>query len=240
VATFRLQGDDVDVVYRDAVAFDTNGVKMAGGDFKAVRSAMAGEWVPVYISNVHEWGGATDPLEMLPQDAVGVQYTLNAPGLKVCLAFAEDGSCARLMNENSSTRTIGPSGVDTVYVTVDAKDLTASTDFKVNVVGKATSLTITFFLPTIMFIEAIPEEGKLPVQKTGEVPNADGSYEEFWVGSTYDFYLGVFKPDANGGLVLCPECELTVHRGNGTSDQVMFEESTFKNGYATISVISTK
>jgi len=133
VATFRLQGDDVDVVYRDAVAFDTNGVKMAGGDFKAVRSAMAGEWVPVYISNVHEWGGATDPLEMLPQDAVGVQYTLNAPGLKVCLAFAEDGSCARLMNENSSTRTIGPSGVDTVYVTVDAKDLTASTDFKVNV-----------------------------------------------------------------------------------------------------------
>ena len=239
VATFRPQGD-VDVVYREAVAKDTSASGTVLGKFSPKTAAMAGEWVPVYISNVHEWGGATDPLEMLPQDAVGVQYTLNAPGLKVCLAFAEDGSCARLMNENSSTRTIGPSGVDTVYVTADAKDLTASTDFKVNVVGKATSLTITFFLPTIMFIEAIPEEGKLPVQKTGEVPNADGSYEEFWVGSTYDFYLGIFKPDGFGGQVLCPECELTIHRGDGTSKQVMFEESTFKNGYATISVISTK
>ena len=239
VATFRPKGD-VDVVYRDAVALDTNGTKMAGGDYKAVKSAMAGEWVPVYVTNVHEPDKSSDPLEMLPQDAAGVQYTLNAPGLMVCVAVAEDGTCATLMDETNSTRTIGPSGVDTVYVTVDMNDLTASTDFKINVVGKTTSQTITFFLPIIMFIEAVPDSGKLPVEKPGEVPNADGSYEDYWVGGRYDFAMAIFKPDGNGGAILCPECELTVHRGNNTSEQVVFNEVTFKNGYAIITVMSTK
>ena len=239
VATFRPKGD-VDVVYRDAVALDTNGTKMAGGDYKAVKSAMAGEWVPVYVTNVHEPDKSSDPLEMLPQDAAGVQYTLNAPGLMVCVAVAEDGTCATLMDETNSTRTIGPSGVDTVYVTVDMNDLTASTDFKINVVGKTTSQTITFFLPIIMFIEAVPDSGKLPVEKPGEVPNADGSYEDYWVGGMYDFAMAIFKPDGNGGAILCPECELTVHRGNNTSEQVVFNEVTFKNGYAIITVMSTK
>ena len=240
VATFRPQGD-VDVVYAEAVAKDTSSAGTVLGKYSPKTVAMAGEWVPVYITSVHKPEKDTDPLDLFPQDAAGSSYTLKVDDLvQVCLQVAEDGSCATPMDQTMS-RIIGPTGVDTVYVTVNMEDLAASSVFNISVAGKTTSLQITFFLPEILFIQAIPDSGMLPVEKPGEVPDPEtGEYEEYWVGGMYDFFMAIFKPDGKGGLILCPECELTVHRGNGTSDQVMFDEVTFQNGYATITVISTK
>ncbi len=246
VATFRPQGE-VDVIYRDGIAQDTNGVEMTGGRYSVTTSAMAGDWVPVYISSVHEPKSSSDPLDILPMDASNVPYTLNAdPLMQVCLKVADDGSCAELLTAANANRTIGPTGVDTVFVTVLETDFekadNGQKEVGISVVGRTNTMKIKFFLPVIQFIEAIPDSGVLPVAKSGDT-EADGNNGERWVGSVVDLYLAIFKPDGDGGIIPCPDCKLTIHMysgADGTSEGIVFSqpETTFENGYAVISLTS--
>ena len=154
-----------------------------------------------------------------------------------------DGSVARVRLTSGQKRIIGESGVDTLYATIDMDNMTNSIQsFKVGATGRENTVSFSFYLPQITFIEKIPEEGDSAKSVKGMTPNSDGTYDEYWVGSVYDLYLAVLKPNEDGSYSAClSECDgLTVHMGSQTSPKIQFIDSTytFENGYATISVRS--
>ena len=239
IASFRKSGE-VDVVYANGVAKDTNGVPIRGGNYTLKNNAIAGELVPIYVSSVAAIEGQNG-LEIFPDDAVGVQYTLSYDKLLTLYYKEADGSYVKV--PSGQARTIGVSGIDTLYATVSMDDMISPIQsFNVSVTGRPNALTLSFYLAQITFIEKIPEEGTTAKAVSGLSPNADGTYEEYWSGSIYDLYLAVLIPNKDGSYSPClTECDgLKIHKGAATSPKIDFipEEVGFKNGYATISVRS--
>ena len=238
VTSFRQGGFDVDVVYANAQAvyIDDEDPKndMVLGSFVPTTSAMGGQLVPVYISTVVENTDVPGELFMTPTDAVGIEYTLTYDSkMKVYYKDAEKGLVEL---ESGKSRKVSESGVDTVYATVPMVDLTDFVQpFDIGVAGGEHALTINYFLPRITFVSVPDSTAK---QVTGLNPNDDGSYEEFWVGSSHDLYLVVVKPGADGFYYPCiEECNgLSVHKGEGTSPNIDVDSATFHNGFATVSV----
>ena len=247
VATFRMSGE-VDVVYKNGTAYDTTGKAISGGKYTLLKTAMAGQMVPVYVSSVAPASDGKDEVDIYPEDAKGVEYTLAYD--RIMKAYAKEvdpltGTESYVKLASGATRKIGDSGVDTVYVTVDMNDMTkAIQNFSVSVSGKPqNALNISFYLPQITFIEKIPEVGETAKSITGPQPEPDGTYEELWVGAQYEMYLAVLKPNADGWTYspCLEECDgLEIHKGTGTSPKVEFvpDKVKFKDGYATISVRS--
>lgn len=236
VADFRPKGE-VDVLYADGVAYDTNGVKIPGGDFSLIKSEMGGELVPVYVTSVRKPDNATDPLEILPDDAINVSYSLDHDPLMQVFYKNEAGDLVRV----TGSRTIGDSGIDTLYVTVDMADLAgAIVPFTINVTGRTNMRTINFYLPQIAFVSKPDSTGDII---SGQNP-ADPAFEELWVGSVYDFYLTIMKPNDDGSYYTCTDCHLNlVVSVAETSEGIMVtldSTATFQDGYATISVVSSK
>ena len=244
VATFRISGE-VDVVYANGVAIDTNGVSIPGGKYTLKTSAMAGEFIPVYVSSVAAGEGSVKSVEIFPQDAIGVEYTLTYDKLLVLYydSTLADGSKARVRLGSGQKRVIGESGIDTLYATIDMDNMTNSIQtFSVSVAGRENALTLSFYIAQIAFVESIPEEGGVAKSVKGSSPNADGSYNEYWIGSIYDLHLAALIPNKDGSYSPClTECDgLKIHKGAESSPKIDFipEEVEFKNGYATISVRS--
>ena len=246
VATFRMSGE-VDVIYKNGVALDTTGKEIPGGKYTLQTTAMAGQLVPVYVSSVAPKADGS-AVEIFPEDAKGVDYTLaydRVMKVYVKEVDALTGTESYVKLASGAARKIGDSGVDTVYVTVDMDDMTeAIHTYSVSVSGKLqNALNISFYLPQITFIEKIPGEGETAKSVKGQAAEADGSYEEKWVGTLYDMYLAVLKPNADGKTYspCLEECDgLEIHKGAGTSPKIDFTPATvkFKDGYATIQVRS--
>ena len=243
VASFRPSGE-VDVVYADGEAVDINddtGEIKKLGKYKAVKSAMGGEFVPVYISNVGEAENPGQPLVIQPIDAKGMKYTLTPSSNLMKLyerTVDENGAETFKKIAFGDSREIGESGVDTVYVTVEMDDLTEpNNQFTVGVTGRPNTLKINFYLPIIQFVSAPDSTGEVT---NGDKPEADGTYDERWVGSIYELYLAVLKPNDNGDYYICEDCNFTIHRDPRTSDYITFADAEFVNGYATISIVATK
>ena len=241
IATFRMTGD-VDVVYANATVVDTTG-EATGAKINLKTTAMAGDKVPVYISNV---APSDNGVEVSPEDAVGVEYTLSPDNMMTVFEKVLDpvsGSYKYDRIVSGTKRTIGASGIDTVYVTVEMDDMDAAIKtFKISVAGRDNAMAIKFYLPQISFIEKIPEAGESAVSTKGQKANADGSYEEYWKGAVYDMYLAVLKPNDDGTYSPClEECNgLVIHKGAGTSPKIDFipDTAVFNDGYATIAVRS--
>ena len=240
VTSFRQGGFDVDVVYANAQAvyIDDEDPKndMVLGRFVPTTSAMGGQLVPVYISTVVENTDVPGELIMTPTDAVGVEYTLTYDSkMKVYYKDAEKGLVEL---ESGKSRKVSESGVDTVYATVPMVDLTDFVQpFDIGVAGGEHKLTINYFMPFILFVSAPDSTAEVV---TGSTPKADGTYEEYWVGTTRKLYLAIVKPGADGAYYPCvQECNgLSVHMGAGTSPNIDVEPATFNNGFATVSVRS--
>ena len=243
VATFRMSGE-VDVIYANGVAKDTNGVDIPNGKYNLQTTAMAGEYIPIYVSSVAPGEGNTKGVEIFPQDAIGVEYTLTYDKVLTLWydSVTTEGTVRKRLGSGQK-RNIGESGVDTLYATIDMDNMTNSIQsFNVSVTGRQNAVTISFYLPQITFIESIPEEGGNAKSVKGQTANADGTYDEYWVGSVYDLYLAVLKPNEDGSYSPClTECNgLKIRKGSTTSAKIDFipEEVEFNNGYATISVRS--
>ena len=247
LTTFRMSGE-VDVVYKNGTAYDTTGKAISGGKYTLLQTAMAGQMVPVYVSSVAPASDGKDEVDIYPEDAKGVEYTLAYDRVMKVYEKQIDpatGTESYVKLASGATRKIGDSGVDTVYVTVDMDDMTeAIHTYSVSVSGKPqNAMNISFYLPQITFIEKIPGEGEKAKSVTGQKPEADGSYEELWVGTLYEMYLAVLKPNADGKTYspCLAECDnLEIHKGAGTSPKIDFnpENVKFKDGYATINVRS--
>ena len=248
VMSFQTSGE-MSVVYKNGSAMSINtetGDVTKLGDYTPKMIEMGGKMVPVYISNVAPRSGS-DSLDIFPDDAVNQPYALAYDKLMKVYEKVIDpatGTESYVKIASGAQRTIGQSGVDTVYVTVDMEDLTeAIQTFSISVGGKADkALNISFYLPQITFIEKIPEAGETAKSITGQQPEADGSYEELWVGTQYEMYLAIVKPNLDKTYSPClEECNgITIHKGAGTSPKIDFtpEQVTFQDGYATVSVRS--
>ena len=243
VQTFTPAGE-LDVVYGNAVSkyIDDEDSKNDKdlGTYQLVTSEMGGKLVPVYVSNV---GPYEDNLLLVqPSLAVGMSYALAFDPLMQVYYKNEAGDLVRIYA--GDTRTIGESGVDTLWATVEMDDLTQPlTEFTIGVAGRPNAMHVSFYLPVISFVSA-PDS--TATQVTGQQPEADGTYEEHWVGTLYDLYLAILKPmtDASGSVKYYPckeDCEgLLIHKGAETSPKVDFipEQIAFHDGYATVQVRS--
>ena len=247
VMSFKTVGE-VDVLYKNGNAISVNektGDVNQKGKYTVKTTAMAGEMIPIYVSNVAP-GTDADDLEIFPDDAVGMEYTLTYNNMMNVFRTVFDPATGTEVYQrlhSGEKQTIGPAGVDTLYASVDMENLQEPiTPFEISVSGRANPLTVYFYLPQITFIKNIPEEDQNAVPVQGQTPKADGSYEENWAGKIYEMYLAVVKPNTDDTYSLCTEeCNgLMIHKGSETSPKIDFipEEVEFKNGYATISVRS--
>lgn len=241
MASFRVSGE-VDVVYADGVAKDSNDVNIPNGKYTLIKSAMGDELVPVYISNVAPGETESSPISIYPDDAIGLTYSLapSSPLMKVYKKVFDPVSASEAYKliGSGEKQTIGASGIDTVYVTVAIDDLTAANQtFEIGVAGRPNTMKINFYLPRISFVSAPDSTGNAV---TGMPKETDGSYEEYWVGSVYDLYLAVLKPVGDGNYVPCKDCNLTVHKSVSSAEGIDFKEIHFENGYATLPIVATK
>ena len=236
---------DLDVVYKDAKAVyideeDSKYDKILG-EYHLTNTEMGGKYVPIYISNVGDYDGE---VVIQPALAAGVSYALDFDAKMKVLYKDAEGYYHPV--SSGEARTIGESGVDTLYVTVEMDDLKETLqEFSIKVAGRSNAQKINFYLPVISFVSAPDSTAKLV---TGQKPNDDGTYEEWWVGSIYDLYLAILKPsvgsDGKVKYYTCKEdCEgIEIHKGAETSLGIDFipETVSFHDGYATISVRSLK
>ena len=174
VAAFRMSSD-VDVVFANGVAKDTNGVALKDGKYIVEISAVAGEMIPIYISNVASDADSKD-VEILPQEAIGAEYTLSFDKLMKVYRKSVDSKGKETFQKISSGEmlTIGESGIDTLYATVDKEDMSDSVQsFEVSVMGRPNSLKLIFALSEELI------EDKIPVKR-----NIDFAAHSFRVSMT--------------------------------------------------------
>jgi hypothetical protein len=107
-----------------------------------------------------------------------------------------------------TTLTVGPSGVDTLWVTVNTANMTAATvSHTIQVTGRNAIATVTFTLPQIAFVDSL--------YTTVVSPTSGISFfneEELWVGSYYDLYLVAYDPTvqvAGSPVVICETCNFS-------------------------------
>ena len=250
VFSFKTTGE-VDVIYMDGEAISVNeetGEVTSRGNYTLQTSAMGGELVPVYISNVAppDESSGSSKLQIFPDDAAKMTYSLSYSSyMHVYEKIVDPATGAEGYSplRPGAQRQIGDSGVDTVYATVEMEDLQEPiTPFTISVAGRENAMTIYYYLPQITFIEKIPDPGENPKSVTGQSRQADGSYEENWVGSIYEMYLAIVRPNPDGTFSQClEECNgLVIHKGVATSPKIDFipDSAVFYNGYATISIRS--
>ena len=253
VMSFKTTGE-VDVLYKNGNAISVDeetGDVVQKGKYNVETIAMGGEMIPIYVSNVAP-GTDSDDLEIFPDDAAGMEYTLAYNNMMTVYRKVVDpttGAEAYQKLHSGEKQTIGPAGIDTLYATVDMENLQQPiTPFEISVSGRPTPLTLYFYLPQITFIEKIPEtEDEVAVPVKGQTPKADGSYDENWVGTIYDMYLAILVPDLDGTYSICTEkCNgVAIHKGSETSPKIDFmwdepeqTEAYFVNGYTKISIRS--
>ena len=254
VMSFKTTGE-VDVLYKNGNAISVDeetGDVVQKGKYTVETIAMGGEMIPIYVSNVAP-GTDSDDLEIFPDDAVGMEYTLAYNNMMNVFRKVIDpatGTEVLQRLHSGEKQTIGPAGIDTLYASVDMENLQEPiTPFEISVSGRPNPLTLYFYLPQITFIEKIPEtEDEVAVPVKGQTPKADGSYDENWVGTIYDMYLAILVPDLDGTYSICTEkCNgVAIHKGSETSPKIDFynpddpdaAEVYFVNGYAAISIRS--
>ena len=253
VMSFKTTGE-VDVLYKNGNAISVDeetGDVVQKGKYTVETIAMGGEMIPIYVSNVAP-GTESEDLEIFPDDAAGMEYTLAYNNMMTVYRKVVDpttGAEAYQKLHSGEKQTIGPAGIDTLYATVDMENLQQPiTPFEISVSGRPTPLTLYFYLPQITFIEKIPEtEDEVAVPVKGQTPKADGSYDENWVGTIYDMYLAILVPDLDGTYSICTEkCNgVAIHKGSETSPKIDFvwdepeqTEAYFVNGYTKISIRS--
>ena len=233
---FKVAGGELDVATRDAVVIDTNGVLVEGKKYPFVKRALAGEKVPVYISSVADpcqgKESCSDALLMDVSSAAGRSYVLATDDdLNV---YVKNSKGKFEILPSGSARTVGASGVDTVYVTVPLVAVNKAVEtFHVGVAG-STMAAIDFVAPVIRFMK--------DATTTTEVVIGDDHSVERKVDTYYDFYLAAFMPGEDGTLSFCEECNFPLMLGSSTSSKLELKNDSIAivKGHAKITLRSTK
>ncbi|MDR1760031.1 MAG: fibro-slime domain-containing protein [Fibrobacter sp.] len=202
--SFRIAGN-LNVMTRDSKSEET------GRTWRFRGSAMAGIRIPVYISAFAD-NGPTLPLDVDEESAVGQTYSLDlSDGLRLYSADHPDS----ILTE-SAVRTIGSSGMDTVWVTVLVGSMTdaASAAHTVKVVGRTAVANLTFYLPAIAFVDSTYSTRVVP-SGTKFFTDSDDP-EDSWTLIRYPLYLVAYDPTlpendpALGTIQICEDCNFSL------------------------------
>jgi len=237
--TFRSAGG-VEVVYGDAVAvrFNDSDDEIGRTSYSYVESAMAvfgnpseKDMIPVYVSALA--GTENGKLIMIPDDAAGSSYSLDIPANLNVYHRNEQGGFSPVSSDDLIT--IGPSGVDTVFVFASSFSMLSEKEtIRLGVMGGTAEAELTFFLPKLSFVDS---KGDVI---SGSVPH-ENQYDELWVGSYYDFNLVALVPKDDGSYALCSDCNFDIALSEKSSPGIEAKGSSgwkIKNGRAKISVRS--
>ena len=232
---FKVAGGELDVATRDAVVIDTNGVLVEGKKYPFAKYAMGNEYVPVFISSIVDpcqgKASCSEPLTMDVNAAAGQAYTLTADADMSVYVKKSDGKFDVL--RSGSARTVGESGVDTVYVMVPQVVMTQGvTPYHIGVAGRS-SAEIKFYTPVLQFMK----DGA----STTEVLVGDPQTTERKLDTYYDFHIAAFKPTDDGSFAFCGECNFPLSLGAETSPKLELKTDSIKivKGRAMISIRST-
>ena len=238
---FSVEGS-LDVVSKPGVARDEDSNDM--GSYAPVTSSLASSEgnparVPIYIGSLMDQGET-----VLIDLASGVDqsYSIsvtNAQGVAsgdVTLEYKDASGNFQTWN-GKSQRTIGESGIDTIYASLQMafmKEQQETYDFAVS--GHAVKTSVTFFAPKLVFVES---------ETSMEQISGDLATEERFVGPMYNFYLVALAPSMTdpGKYEECGErCNFPLAIGSLTSPGITTADTALMlvNGRATVSIYSTK
>ena len=198
---FRIKGN-LDVMTQTSTYIVNAGDEKSpyynsGAKWTFVGEGLAGSRVPVYVSAFAD--GGVDLLS-----AVGQKYTLVLD--KGMTAYATK------TGETPITwpKTIGETGIDTVWIYQGLDGLTANPEEKS--VSLKTAAKIKFYAPRLDFAEpvTIDSAGKVTAWKhplAGDPDSLDGDEYFHWIGSDVDLYVLIVNPATNE---ICTDCQMTL------------------------------
>jgi len=229
---------NVGIANREAVVVSNDGTKSLPYEFSSMAlastssidgSVSASQLVPLYIASIVDPCNSTticnDPLEM--HSAAGATYSLKSSSNKVIFYAKKNGKFTEI--DPSASRTIGASGIDTVYATIPADELSAEAEkVSINVKGSSRIAEITFFAPKLVFVKS---EASL------EVVNSDPDSRLRLQGASYEIYLIAIRPDHT----ICTECNFSISKGIQTSAGInVIAGGRITNGRGVVGILATR
>ena len=200
----------------------------SGSKWTFVGEGLAGSRVPVYVSAFAD--GGVDLLS-----AVGQKYTLVLD--KGMTAYATK------TGETPITwpKTIGESGIDTIWIYQGLDGLTANPEEKS--VSLKTAAKIKFYAPRLDFAEPVTVDSaghvtawKHPI--AGDPDSLDGDEYFHWIGSDVDLYVLIVNPATNE---ICTDCQMTLTMTDASAGVTMPGDAiSLGDGAYVISIRSRK
>lgn len=138
LASFSVAAE-VSVMSESSIAtfLSEEGYETAQTPYKFVGEGVVGTLIPLYISAFSKYDGSS---MMYPDDAAGISYKIESDQPSVMILAAAKDSTYNVISSEVS-RTIGTSGVDTLYAYIDSATFAkehqgqTSLDVKINVIG---------------------------------------------------------------------------------------------------------
>ena len=196
---FRIQGNLDVMTQTSAYTVNAGDEKSpyytSGTKWTFVDKALAGTRVPVYVSAFAD--GEVDLLS-----AIGQTYTLSlAAGMTAYTSKIGD-------TQVTWPKTVGASGIDTIWVYQDLSGMTTTPEEKV--VTLKSRAKIKFYAPELHFAEplTVDESGHVTSWKHplgGDPDFLDGDLYFHWVGSDVDLYVLVINPITGQ---ICNDCQV--------------------------------
>jgi len=187
--------------------------------------------LPIYVAEILDPcsnpATCTDPLEMHAA-AEGTKYKLISTNPNVAFFEKVDGK-VKPIDFSKKERTIGASGLDTVYATIAQDDLTASEELaSIYVSGNASrKADVMFYAPKLIFVKN--DTSTTPISQ-------DPKDYKRMTGSSYEFYLLALRGDNSP----CTECKFTLEAGSEMSPGLrILSGFQLENGRAKIYVSSS-
>jgi len=207
----------------EASTFYKNGTK-----WEFVGKGLAGSRVPVYVSAFAD--GGVDLMS-----AVGQKYTI----------VLDKGMTAYTTKTGDTQvtwpRTVGPSGIDTIWIYQGLDGMNASPEEKS--VSLKTAAKIKFYAPRLDFAEpvSVGSAGKVTAWKhplTGDPDFVDGDEYFHWIGSDVNLYVVIVDPATNE---VCTDCQMTLTLVDASAGVTMPGDAIYLgNGAYMVSVRSRR
>lgn len=225
------------VANREAVSVDENGKRSAPSKFKSMATPSTpladgspdiNQMVPLYIAAIIDpcsSTNCTDPLEM--QQAPGAAYSLQVSNNKAVFYEKKNGKLVAF--NPASSRTIGASGIDTLYVTIPSDEMDSQEEkVSINVKGSARKAEISFFVPKLVFVDSYT---------TYNVVTKDKDTDHRIKGGIYAFNLIALNADNTP----CTDCNFKLSLGSKTSSGLtILSDALVRFGRAIFEVSSSK
>ena len=210
-------GDEKSVVYK------------SGTRWTFVDAGLTGSRVPVYVSAFAD--GGVDLVS-----AIGQTYTLTLdPGI---IAFTSKTGDTKV----TWPKTIGASGIDTIWIYQSLDGLSTSPEEKV--ISLKSQAKIKFYAPRFDFAEPMTtdDNGKVTAWKhpltADPDTDEDGEYYFHWIGDIIKLYVLIVNPLTNE---ICTECQMTPAMIEASSGVTMSGDPILlDNGAFLISIRSRK